>query len=230
VCPYLIDLSPAELGGGPLSQFQAKQANKNQTWELILAINRALGDEASLEERLRRIFERWWPDLEQALNALPAAAPDQNTKHPLEDTFKETLEEFHVIKRDLEAGKMLEKEMFEATLEEVRGIRRDIEARWQEEKSIPIVLDHELEAALQRSEAQVKKLQAELETAYQQIRDMDIANKRSEEQIKALQHELEAALQRSEAQVKKLQAELETAQKSMGFDWLARYGHKAPSQ
>jgi hypothetical protein len=73
VCPYLIQMRPSDLAPGPLTQFQAKTANKDGTFDLISTINGALGSEALSAERLRRLFERCWPDLDEKLSALPAA-------------------------------------------------------------------------------------------------------------------------------------------------------------
>jgi hypothetical protein len=70
VCPYLVGLEPSDLPKGPLAQFQAKRANSAETYDLVRAINRALGDEALGEDRIKRSFERWWPDLEQAFTSL----------------------------------------------------------------------------------------------------------------------------------------------------------------
>ena len=83
VCPYLIGMKPSDLVGGPLTQFQAKVADKEGTFDLAATINRASGAEALSEERLRRLFERSWLELEKRLARLPAAAtsveqPDQN--------------------------------------------------------------------------------------------------------------------------------------------------------
>ena len=63
VCPYLIGLTSAQMEPGPLTQFQAKQADQQQTWELLRTINRALLEGSIPEDRLRRIFDKWWPEL-----------------------------------------------------------------------------------------------------------------------------------------------------------------------
>src|SRR5215212_3926015 len=42
VAPYLLDLSPSDIPSGPLSQFQAKSADRQGTWELVKGINTAL--------------------------------------------------------------------------------------------------------------------------------------------------------------------------------------------
>jgi hypothetical protein len=91
VCPYLIDLKPAELTAGPLTQFQAKRSNKKETWELLLALNRSLSAEALSDESLVRAFERWWPDLEAVLRSLPAEDESDLEARSLEDKTDEIL-------------------------------------------------------------------------------------------------------------------------------------------
>lgn len=98
VCPYLIDFFPFDIENGPLAQFQAKQANKEHTWDLVRTINRTLGDAASPEDRLQRLFERlFWPELKQTLDNLPESNLDQEVK--LEDMIKEIREVVHKIAR-----------------------------------------------------------------------------------------------------------------------------------
>jgi hypothetical protein len=72
VCPYLIGISKADLVG-PMTQFQAKTANKAETWELMKTLNSALPLDSQLtDDRLHRQFDRAWPELEQKLSSLPA--------------------------------------------------------------------------------------------------------------------------------------------------------------
>jgi hypothetical protein len=72
VCPYLIDLSPSELGTGPLTAFQAKCATLEDTFDMVVAINAFLPDmERRSDAQLRKAFLRWWPDLETVLRELP---------------------------------------------------------------------------------------------------------------------------------------------------------------
>lgn len=92
VCPYLIDLAPSEIPQGPLTQFQAKSADRHETWELICTINKALREEALPEEKLRRTYERWWPDLESVLNNLPKEEIDTETRRPVDEMLAEVLE------------------------------------------------------------------------------------------------------------------------------------------
>lgn len=75
VCPYLIQMRDADLAQGPLTQFQAKLADRDGTLELLATINAALGTDALSTERLQRSFDRSWPGLEGKLKALPTSAP-----------------------------------------------------------------------------------------------------------------------------------------------------------
>lgn len=80
VCPYLIDLNPADIPQGPLTQFQAKLANEKETLELISAINKAMKDDVVPEDTLKKRFEKWWPDLESTLKNLPAEQENEETR------------------------------------------------------------------------------------------------------------------------------------------------------
>jgi hypothetical protein len=71
VCPYLIGMKKSDLAKSPLTQFQAKEANREDTWSLLQTINRALKEQAVGDDPLRRLFDAFWPELERKLAALP---------------------------------------------------------------------------------------------------------------------------------------------------------------
>ena len=91
VCPFLINLSPSDIPGGPLSQFQAKSADKVGTWELLKSINTALGDMALEENQLRRSYDRCWPELEKKLSELSEIQPNKELKRSIDDKVDEIL-------------------------------------------------------------------------------------------------------------------------------------------
>ena len=91
VCPYLIEINPVDLSQGPLTQFQGKRAIQNETWELVCTINKALKDNCLPEERLKRTFDRAWPDLENALENLPAERTHQLPARSAENVTNEIL-------------------------------------------------------------------------------------------------------------------------------------------
>jgi hypothetical protein len=72
VCPYLIGSLDTNQLEGPLAQFNAVKADEHGTFKLIQCINKALGEEHAIPgERLRCIFDKWWPDLYKDLEELP---------------------------------------------------------------------------------------------------------------------------------------------------------------
>jgi len=92
VCPYLIDMDPSEIPQGPLTQFQAKRANEKESFELISTINKALKEKAKIEERLRKAFDAWWPDLKKKLEHLPKERDDKKLSRPIEAMLQEVLD------------------------------------------------------------------------------------------------------------------------------------------
>ncbi len=91
VCTYLIEIDPADVEG-PLSQFQATRANKEDTKKLIRTINKARGDVALSDETIDGAFEKWWPDLEQSLNSLSKSNKTFAVKRDQRELVEELLE------------------------------------------------------------------------------------------------------------------------------------------
>lgn len=101
VCPYLLDLDASGIQQGPLTQFQAKRATENDTLELVRSINRAMKEHALPDDKLKRTFDRWWPDLEVKLARLPdEPAPRRRSS---EDMIEEILMSVRDIKRIADA-------------------------------------------------------------------------------------------------------------------------------
>jgi hypothetical protein len=81
VCTYLLNVRPSDLAW-PLAMFQAAEANKRSTLEMLLSINGALGPAAIPEARLRLTFNLLWPQLEERLaviSAMPIEAPTRSS-------------------------------------------------------------------------------------------------------------------------------------------------------
>lgn len=73
VIPYLLHLSATDVPF-PLAQFQGVSASKDGTYKLLKSINE-VRNPIMEDERLRRLFEKWWPDLESALAKIPSSVP-----------------------------------------------------------------------------------------------------------------------------------------------------------
>jgi hypothetical protein len=92
VCPYLIDLEGPDIPAGPLAKFQAKKSDEKGTYDVLKAINDALGDDARSDDQLNTLFERFWPDLEKVISELPQEEGEQEKMRPADDMIKEILE------------------------------------------------------------------------------------------------------------------------------------------
>lgn len=95
VCPLLIDLEPSDISG-PLAQFQATRANREEIKKLVWTINSALGLNARPDHELLEAFEVWWPKLEFQLKHLP---PETDASRPHRPD-RELLEEILATVRD----------------------------------------------------------------------------------------------------------------------------------
>jgi hypothetical protein len=86
VIPYRFQLRSADISP-PLSQFQDVAADNEGTYKLVKSINDALGKPLAEEEKVKRVFEHWWPDLEAQLDSI------QHLEQSEARTEREILEE-----------------------------------------------------------------------------------------------------------------------------------------
>lgn len=111
VCPYLFHVDQAEVKG-PLAQFQLTKAEKEDTRKLLTTINRALGDSALKDEQLKKVFEKWWPDLEKQLRAIGeagpegAAVPERSDRDILEEILSIARSQTRWLKEQLERAQL----------------------------------------------------------------------------------------------------------------------------
>ncbi len=97
VCPYCIDLKPTDIPQGPLSQFQAKFADAEGTWDLLKAVNNQ-SEKPLPQDTLERVFKQWRPDLQDAL----ATHPMTTALQPMPRQPAEILTEILSIVRDMQ--------------------------------------------------------------------------------------------------------------------------------
>jgi len=92
VCTYLLaDLDFATVKP-PLAWFHWTKANKTDTRRLIGTINQHLDAAPLAEAKLDSTFEKWWPDLEQKLKALPPPSSAPPAPRRSDDMIAELLE------------------------------------------------------------------------------------------------------------------------------------------
>jgi hypothetical protein len=78
VCPLLFGIQNTDLSG-PLKQFQTTAFTKEEFQKLITVINGRLGENKLTPKVLDSVFEKWWPELEEAINAILADVPNTAT-------------------------------------------------------------------------------------------------------------------------------------------------------
>jgi hypothetical protein len=71
VIPYLLDITPDDLEF-PLKQFQAIEANRDNTFKMIQTIHKASNDTSRTIEDLRDPFDTYWPQLEEEIGKIKA--------------------------------------------------------------------------------------------------------------------------------------------------------------
>lgn len=99
ICPYLLDIDPSDIRG-PLSNFQAKQATKENTWEILDEINK-LGEGAD-QKIIQENFERFWPDLEKELRSInditsETSVPERGIEDMIQELLELAREQSHVL-------------------------------------------------------------------------------------------------------------------------------------
>ncbi len=76
VSPFLFRMNPSDVNG-PLLQYQSTRHEKDDIYKLMMSINTSCGEQALDNERLSKIFEVWWPNLEQNLKDIPQEVVEQ---------------------------------------------------------------------------------------------------------------------------------------------------------
>lgn len=89
VSPFLFDVKRSEIKAGPLLQFQSTIYSKSDVYKLIKGINKALADSALPEERLKSIFDVWWPELDEKLKHIVTEEPNEKEKKTKEKVKEE---------------------------------------------------------------------------------------------------------------------------------------------
>lgn len=118
VVPVLLDLELQDVAG-PLAQFQAKKYEKVGLFDVVKSIQASCTEEVVADDRLHRLFDLAWPDLEKQVRAMPAQLPDKAPRPQ-----GEVLEELVVGVRGLEQRFL---SMEKSTLDEVLSIRGSLD-------------------------------------------------------------------------------------------------------
>lgn len=99
VCPYLLDISKSDIPDGPLTQFQAKSATKQETFELIKTMNQAQLENVLPDDQLQRTFERCWPELEREIERVRKMKAEREKKRSPDEMIEEILNIVRELRR-----------------------------------------------------------------------------------------------------------------------------------
>jgi hypothetical protein len=103
VCPIVFGIKTTDLKG-PLARFQAIAFNKTEVRQLLTTINNAAPKEVAVAEKtLDASFNKWWSDLEQAVQAISSTAqqPTSRPHRSAEDLLEEVVSNTRTILREL---------------------------------------------------------------------------------------------------------------------------------
>jgi len=104
VAPFLLGVKRSDVQG-PIVQFQSTIFEKSDVYKLLQSINSSLELNSITEERLKKSFEVWWPDLESKLklieNGIQAIKPGTSqTPKPVNRNSDQILEEILTLVRN----------------------------------------------------------------------------------------------------------------------------------
>lgn len=96
VCPLLLGAERSDIINIPLSQFQSALCTKDEIRKLIESINQTKGDGKLDNEKLTKIFDVWWPLLDEKLTIIlnrETVKPGRARSTQSEDPTQKKLEE-----------------------------------------------------------------------------------------------------------------------------------------
>lgn len=96
VCPFLLDLKASDITESPILQFQMANTDKDDMFKLFKTINKHLSDEQLEEQRLEKLFNAFWPEIEKGLSEIKqiktTTSKNMQTVQDREDILEEMLE------------------------------------------------------------------------------------------------------------------------------------------
>lgn len=181
VCTYLLDLEPTDVPW-PLAMFQATRANKEETRQLLLTLNKALGENAALlPERLDRAFERWWPELATHIEKASAPADSQKSRR----SERELLEEILTLLRHRTSETS-------ARLQSMLQAREDAAAKLREAEDRLKAVATRAEAFEGQAAPQDKRARAEREMIQAALGESIVRREHAFTELKAIDEQLRA--------------------------------------
>lgn len=80
VCPFLFNLLPSDISNSPILQFQMTSVDRDDMYKLFQSMNKALGENALEETRLKKMFELSWDEIDTALKGIEDLSAEEREK------------------------------------------------------------------------------------------------------------------------------------------------------
>ena len=105
VAPLLLGVEPTDVSG-PLAQLQLTKFSKDECFKLVKSLNRALDSRALEPSVLTNVFDKWWPELEEKVQAaMQIALPSPKAaKRPERELLEEVLERVRALQMRSSGG------------------------------------------------------------------------------------------------------------------------------
>lgn len=93
VCPLLFRLKPSDISNSPILQFQMANVDRDDIFKLFKSINISLGDDGLDEARLEKVFNTFWPEMQQAFESIKISEDNNEMESEKQDGNMEIFEE-----------------------------------------------------------------------------------------------------------------------------------------
>lgn len=77
---FLFNLLPSEISNSPILQFQMTSVDRDDMYKLFQSMNKALGENALEETRLKKMFELSWNEIDTALKGIEDISTEEGEK------------------------------------------------------------------------------------------------------------------------------------------------------
>jgi len=88
VCPLLFKLKPSDISDSPILQFQMANVQKDDIFKLFKSINASLGESGLDDGRLEKVFETFWPKMNDGFNSIVTSENLEQKKVSKDDNRK----------------------------------------------------------------------------------------------------------------------------------------------
>ncbi|MEX5516043.1 TIR domain-containing protein [Pseudophaeobacter sp. 1A09344] len=131
VCSILFGMENTDLTG-PLTTFQTTNFNKSDFKKMMQTVNQSGGENALPKETFDRVFDMWWPQLNEKISSIIAEEKENSPEDLRSD--RDLLEEILILTRARQRSKTIETEINSVPVALVRDFISTIENMMEHNK------------------------------------------------------------------------------------------------